>query len=197
MNLSFDDIRVTVHRTQSCTTRLWRRWNGQAIRQPIIDGRDQKEMSDLKNANRHNNEDDWEQHSFRPVQHLLKGVSGTIPSGSLVAIIGTSGAGKTTLLNVLANRLAEGNDACCAPCISLCKKQAAQCRSGKDRQSGCLCSDAALTLSGTIQVNGHPVTPSFFAEVLSFSSPHLICVLCEMAGRIVHLYLKAVSSCLH
>ena len=37
-------------------------------------------------------------------RQIIKGISGNIPAGSLVAIMGSSGAGKSTMMNVLAGR---------------------------------------------------------------------------------------------
>ena len=44
----------------------------------------------------------------KPPKTILKGVSGAIHSGQMVAILGPSGCGKTTLLNVLSGRLKQG-----------------------------------------------------------------------------------------
>lgn len=38
-------------------------------------------------------------------KHILKGVSGCVKPGQLLAILGPSGAGKTSLLNLLAGRI--------------------------------------------------------------------------------------------
>ncbi|EEP81993.1 conserved hypothetical protein [Uncinocarpus reesii 1704] len=43
-----------------------------------------------------------------PLKTILDGVTATMPSGSLTAIIGGSGSGKTSLLNVLAGRMNTG-----------------------------------------------------------------------------------------
>ena len=39
---------------------------------------------------------------------ILKGISGYVQSGQVLAIIGSSGAGKTTLLDILSNREKKG-----------------------------------------------------------------------------------------
>ncbi|CAN0468355.1 unnamed protein product, partial [Scytosiphon promiscuus] len=39
------------------------------------------------------------------VKHILKGVSGAVASGQILAIIGSSGAGKTSLLDVLVGKV--------------------------------------------------------------------------------------------
>ncbi|KAI8839229.1 P-loop containing nucleoside triphosphate hydrolase protein [Chytridium lagenaria] len=44
----------------------------------------------------------------KPVRQLLKNLTGSIKSGEMVAIMGSSGAGKTTLLNCLSGRLSTG-----------------------------------------------------------------------------------------
>lgn len=39
------------------------------------------------------------------VKHILKGVSGAVESGQILAIIGSSGAGKTSLLDILVGKV--------------------------------------------------------------------------------------------
>lgn len=39
------------------------------------------------------------------VKHILRGVSGAVESGQILAIIGSSGAGKTSLLDVLVGKV--------------------------------------------------------------------------------------------
>ena len=39
------------------------------------------------------------------VKHILKGISGAVESGQILAIIGSSGAGKTSLLDVLVGKV--------------------------------------------------------------------------------------------
>ena len=39
------------------------------------------------------------------VKHILKGISGAVSSGRILAIIGSSGAGKTSLLDVLVGKV--------------------------------------------------------------------------------------------
>ncbi|CAN0470121.1 unnamed protein product, partial [Hapterophycus canaliculatus] len=39
------------------------------------------------------------------MKHILKGVSGAVASGQILAIIGSSGAGKTSLLDVLVGKV--------------------------------------------------------------------------------------------
>jgi ABC-type multidrug transport system ATPase subunit len=40
---------------------------------------------------------------------ILKGVSGFVKPGQLLAIVGSTGAGKTTLLDLLAGKVRNGN----------------------------------------------------------------------------------------
>lgn len=40
---------------------------------------------------------------------VLKGISGYVPAGKLLAIMGPSGAGKSTLLDILASREKHGS----------------------------------------------------------------------------------------
>ncbi|CAN0188225.1 unnamed protein product, partial [Ectocarpus sp. 4 AP-2014] len=42
------------------------------------------------------------------VKHILRGVSGAVESGQILAIIGSSGAGKTSLLDVLVGKVSAG-----------------------------------------------------------------------------------------
>ncbi|CAN0565058.1 unnamed protein product [Ectocarpus sp. 12 AP-2014] len=42
------------------------------------------------------------------VKHILRGVSGAVESGQILAIIGSSGAGKTSLLDVLVGKISTG-----------------------------------------------------------------------------------------
>ncbi|GAB0491196.1 hypothetical protein MMPV_002448 [Pyropia vietnamensis] len=48
-----------------------------------------------------------EQEARDGVRHILRGVSGRVASGQVLAIMGPSGCGKTTLLNMLAGRVAK------------------------------------------------------------------------------------------
>lgn len=48
-----------------------------------------------------------EQEARDGVRHVLRGVSGRVASGQVLAIMGPSGCGKTTLLNMLAGRVAK------------------------------------------------------------------------------------------
>ncbi|KAI8839226.1 P-loop containing nucleoside triphosphate hydrolase protein [Chytridium lagenaria] len=63
---------------------------------------------------RWNNELSWNNISYeipigrKGTRQLLKNVNGSIKSGQMLAILGSSGAGKTTLLNCLSGRLATG-----------------------------------------------------------------------------------------
>eukprot|EP00903_Cladosiphon_okamuranus_P021625 g19883.t2 len=66
------------------------------------------------------------------VKHILRGVSGAVESGQILAIIGSSGAGKTSLLDVLVGKVSANNK--------------------------------GLNITGSITVNGQPMSKSFFLE---------------------------------